>query len=117
MSRTWTLSCAYSWVNANYIIKTEHDGSVQNPHSRLKVKTAISQGGSSSGSTRTVVGENPGVEVRKTGIKRRGTHVAVVELSWLDCLKAVLAFNTKWLRRKLAATVEWADVEGPAEKV
>jgi hypothetical protein len=73
-------------------------------------KLEIPRGRASSVSAQTIVAENPDFEARRTTIKRRGTHVALVKVSWWDCLKAAL-FGPKKLKRQLAATVEWAEVD------
>ncbi|KAF1972001.1 hypothetical protein BU23DRAFT_599930 [Bimuria novae-zelandiae CBS 107.79] len=49
-------------------------------------------------------------EAIPAGIKRRSTHVAVAKLTWMDALKVAL-MGPKSLRQKLAANVEWAEVE------
>ncbi|KAJ4360924.1 uncharacterized protein N0V89_001493 [Didymosphaeria variabile] len=70
----------------------------------------LPRGRASSVSAQTIVAENPEFEARKAAIKRRQTHVAVVEVSWWQCFKAAL-FGPKNLKRELAATVEIAEVE------
>ncbi|KAJ4304771.1 hypothetical protein N0V90_000299 [Kalmusia sp. IMI 367209] len=85
---------------------------------KKSVSLAIPRGRSSSVSAQTIVEEpqSPDVEARKAAIKRRGTHVALVKLSWWDCFKAFLT-GPKNLRRKLAATVEWADPEDVGKNI
>ncbi|KAL1600682.1 hypothetical protein SLS60_007070 [Paraconiothyrium brasiliense] len=73
-------------------------------------KLAIPRGRASSVSAQTIIAENPEFEARKAAIKRRQTHVAVVKVTWWQCFKAAL-FGPKSLSRKLAATVELAEVE------
>lgn len=74
-------------------------------------KLAAPRARSSSVSAQTVVEEDRDCEIRRATVKRRGTHAALVKLSWLDVLKATF-FGTKGLRRRLAATIEWAEDEG-----
>lgn len=81
---------------------------------------SVSGGGAHSGnrnsrsvslaSTRTAVEENPDVGGKRSGPKRRQTQVAVVHLTWRDCLKGLL-LGPKWLKQKLAADVELAELE------
>ncbi|KAL5388768.1 hypothetical protein DPSP01_002874 [Paraphaeosphaeria sporulosa] len=72
---------------------------------------AVPKGRASSVSAQTIVDENPDFAVRRAPVQRRGTHVALVKVSWWDVFKATI-FGTKNLKRHLAATVEWAEVEG-----
>ncbi|KAF2449755.1 hypothetical protein P171DRAFT_427918 [Karstenula rhodostoma CBS 690.94] len=73
-------------------------------------KLDVPRGRASSVSAQTIVDENPDFEIRRAAIKRRGTHVALVKVSWWDVFKATI-FGPKTLKRHLAATVEWAEVE------
>ena len=81
---------------------------VRPPPQKRTVTLDISHGRSFSVSSDTMVPETPDRDFRRTNIPRRGTHVAVVELSYLDILKAIFT-GAKVLKRKLAAKVEWVD--------
>ena len=52
--------------------------------------------------------ETPNEDFHSTAMIRRGTHVAVVKLSYFDILKAIFT-GAKGLKRKLAAEVKWKD--------
>lgn len=79
-------------------------------------KRAVPRGRASSVSAQTIAEEIPVLEIRRAAIKRRGTHVALVKVSWWDVFKATL-FGPKNLKRHLAATVEWAQVEDSHSEV
>lgn len=63
-----------------------------------------------------MVEENPEFEDKPSAICRRRTQVAVVNLSWWDCIKGFFCGPSKVIP-KLAVTVEIADLENVDEKV
>ena len=96
-------------------VKEQHL-SVKSEKQKRAVTLAIPLERSSSVSIQTMVPESPNTEVRKAAIKRRGTHVASVKLTWFDIVKAFFT-GPKRLRRRLAAEVEWTDPEEVRVKV